>query len=44
MAYHLKHPESDVEIEVEADRVPMYISQGWETKPGVKVPTQGDEQ
>lgn len=33
MAYHLTHPDSGVEIEVEAEMVPMYQSQGWETKP-----------
>lgn len=32
MAYHLTHPESKQEIEVEADRVPMYKTQGWQTK------------
>ena len=37
MAYHLTHPNSpDHEIEVAADQVPMYASQGWETKPGAK--------
>lgn len=36
MAYHLTHPESKQELEVEAEQVPMYLSQGWETKPGAK--------
>lgn len=36
MAYKLTHPESDLEIEVEADMVPTYVSQGWETKPTAK--------
>lgn len=36
MAYHLTHPDSEQEIEVEADQVPMYQSQGWQTKPGAK--------
>lgn len=38
MAYKLTHPDSDLEIERERDDVPMYLSQGWETKPGVKAP------
>lgn len=36
MAYHLTHPETSQEIEVEADMVPVYISAGWETKPNAK--------
>lgn len=43
MAYHLTHPESTQELEVDADQVPMYLSQGWETKPGVKPPAQNEE-
>ena len=29
MAHHLTHPLSDQTIEVEAEQVPMYLSQGW---------------
>lgn len=36
MAYHLTHPDSDLEVEAEADQVTNYQSQGWETKPGAK--------
>lgn len=42
MAYHLTHPDSDQEIEVDADQVPMYQSQGWQTKPGAK-PVDSDD-
>ena len=38
MAYKLTHPESDQTIEVTADRVPMYESQGWQTAPTAKDP------
>ena len=38
MAYHLNHPDSEQEIEVESEQVPLYISQGWQTKPTVKPP------
>lgn len=38
MAYKMNHPDSDQELEVDADQVPMYSSQGWETKPGAKPP------
>lgn len=38
MSYHLTHPDSDQEIEVETEQVPIYLSQGWETKPGAKPP------
>ncbi len=34
MAYTLNHPDSDQSIEVEVGQVPMYLTQGWETKPG----------
>lgn len=33
MAYKLTHPESDLEIEVDKESVPTYLTQGWETKP-----------
>lgn len=37
MAYHLTHPESPKhEIEVNAESVAMYESQGWQTKPSAK--------
>lgn len=36
MAYKLTHPKSAVEIEVEAEMVPTYTSQGWQTKPTAK--------
>jgi hypothetical protein len=42
MAYHLTHPDSDLEIEVQADVVAVYTSQGWETRPNAKPPTEGD--
>jgi hypothetical protein len=43
MSYKLTHPESDLEIEVQADVVAVYTSQGWETKPTAKPPTEGDD-
>lgn len=42
MAYHLTHPDASLEIEREAADVPMYLSQGWQTKPGAK-PVEQDE-
>lgn len=45
MSYHLTHPDSDQEIEVDADSVPTYLSQGWQTKPGARepaIPTTAD--
>lgn len=39
MAFKLTHPDSEQEIEVDRDLVPMYLSQGWKTKPGVKPPS-----
>ena len=38
MAYHLTHPDSDQEIEVDAEQVSLYAAQGWQTKPGAKPP------
>lgn len=38
MAYKLTHPDSKQEIEVDADKVAIYESQGWETKPTAKAP------
>lgn len=39
----MTHPDSDTEIEVNADQVEMYESQGWETKPATKPPKEGDD-
>lgn len=38
MAFHLTHPDSKQEIEVEANQVPLYLAQGWETKPSAPTP------
>lgn len=43
MAYKMTHPDGGQEIEANADQVAMYESQGWETAPTVKSPTEGDE-
>ena len=43
MAYKLTHPDSTTEIEVNADHVAMYESQGWETKPTAKAPDADDK-
>lgn len=43
MAYKLTHPDSTTEIEVRADSVETYTSQGWETKPTAKTPVEGDD-
>lgn len=43
MAYKMTHPESDQTIEVDASAVATYESQGWETSPTAKPPTEGDE-
>ena len=32
MSYKMTHPDSDATIEVEADQVANYESQGWSTK------------
>lgn len=42
MAYKMSHPDSKAEIEVSADQVAVYESQGWETAPTVKSPTEDD--
>jgi hypothetical protein len=42
MAYKMTHPASDLEIEVNAEQVATYESQGWETAPTVKSPTEDD--
>ena len=36
MSYKLTHPDSEQEIQVEAEQVSLYTSQGWQTKPGAK--------
>ena len=38
MAYKMTHPDSSLEIKVEADMVKTYETQGWETKPTAKAP------
>lgn len=43
MSYKMTHPASDLEIQVEESAVAMYESQGWETAPTVKSPTEVDE-
>lgn len=40
MAYRLTHPDSEQEIEVDAESVANYVSQGWETKPNAKPPVE----
>lgn len=40
MSYHLTHPDSNQEIEVNAEQVDAYVSQGWETKPTAKPPVE----
>ena len=42
MSYKLTHPEGG-EVEVRAEDVALYESQGWETAPNVKSPAQDDE-
>lgn len=44
MSYTLSHPDGSAEIEVEAEQVPLFQAQGWQTKPGatpVEQPDQG---
>lgn len=38
MAYTLTHPDSDHEIHVDAEQVPLYVEQGWQTKPSAAPP------
>lgn len=42
MSFNLTHPDSSAEISVEAVQVPLYIAQGWVTKPGAKTPESPD--
>jgi hypothetical protein len=43
MSFMLTHPDSSASIEVEASQVPLYLAQGWETKPGAATPENPDE-
>lgn len=43
MPYRLNHPASDHEIEVEADAVPTYLSQGWKAKPTANPPKSDED-
>ena len=43
MSYKLTHPESDQTIEVDADMVAVYETQGWETAPTAKTPAKTDD-
>lgn len=43
MAFNLTHPDSESEIEVEAAQVPLYLAQGWQTKPGATPPESPDQ-
>ena len=43
MAFKMTHPDSTSEIKVDADRVEMYRSQGWETAPTAKDPEPADD-
>lgn len=38
MSFSLTHPDSEIEIEVEAVQVPIYLAQGWQAKPGATPP------
>lgn len=38
MGYKLTHPDSDLEIEVNASDLEPYLSQGWETRPTAVLP------
>lgn len=43
MAYKMSHPDSNLEIEVNAEQVATYESQGWKTATTVKSPTEDDD-
>lgn len=43
MPYKLTHPESEQQIEVEAESVATYESQGWETAPTANPPAETDK-
>lgn len=38
MGYKMTHPDSNLEIEVDAGQVSTYVGQGWQTKPGARPP------
>lgn len=38
MPYKMTHPKSSTEVEVNADQVKNYQSQGWQTKPTATPP------
>jgi hypothetical protein len=42
MAWKLTHPDSDQVVEVDADSVAVYLSQGWQTQSGRTPATAGD--
>lgn len=42
MAFKMTHPDSKAEIEVDAQAVAVYETQGWETAPTAKSPTDDD--
>jgi hypothetical protein len=42
MPFTLTHPDSSSEIEVEAAQVPLYLQQGWQTKPNATPPVDPD--
>jgi hypothetical protein len=44
MAYKMTHPDSDQTIEVHADQVANYESQGWVTAPNAKKPSTEDDE
>ena len=43
MAYKMTHPDSKRRIDVNADQVAMYQSQGWETAPTAKDPEPAEK-
>jgi hypothetical protein len=43
MAFKMTHPDSKQEIQVDAENVAVFESQGWETAPNVKSPAEVDE-
>lgn len=43
VAYTLNHPDSDHTVDADAEQVPMYLSQGWQMKPGASLPNTPKE-
>jgi hypothetical protein len=43
MSYKLTHPNSKHEIEVDAAQVAIYESQGWETSPHARKPSDDNQ-